>query len=571
MRKAAGQDQPCRALAVKVMKSDRSYFPGFLVVLLLGGWILYQATPISIREGEWTQRVVRNWREFGFFNLHGKMAYNVAGEGLPAHPLVYAGHRPVCLYPACLASWVFGGENCLAFHLLASLAVGLGTWYLLGSGSIGMLAALLVVFAPGYSRMTALLDPLDVPVLLGIPFLCGMRRLLGREKLSLGGLVLVAGLVAVCASLNWTAIMALGITTAFLAAVLPGKFRRVLVFALICAAAGGLVLVISLLSKKGPSTPSAAGPSGLVALFNNYLFGPGGYGGHPMNWVRAVMRIGSASAVSLLPLWVLFFILAWRSFRRRAKSVEAGLQPASEAASLARGCGNRTQDASSPAGWKPASTRGADWALLRPLWPLLMALLFVFGMRNYFAAHPWMAGPVLVCGIVFSLSLMLDCEGRVPEDGGQRRLGLWLAVAGAFLYGLVILFFLQANGAGEDALLRLVRTHTDRHDRIFLSPGDDPWMAKNAGRIADLTDRLILPLPSPGEQPPETSGPGQSFRLTTKASTNDSTRVASTSSNSSTPVVLMRKMVRWYQSHVVKREKGDQFDIEQALYLYKMP
>ena len=314
----------------------------------------------------------------GFFNLDGKLAYNVAGEGLPADVKVYSGHQPTSLYLAGLVTWLTGCTDGLAAHLVFTLIIGLGIWWLLGRGELGALAALLSVFSPGYLRFVALLDPVGIPILLAIPMLAWMRGPLGREKLGIGPAGLMAAVLALYAALNWSSVCGFAIFGAYLVATLPGKYRRLLFFMVGCGLAGGAVLAVSVLSKKGPSAASGASASGFATLFNNYLFGPGGYAGYPMNWPRAIVRLGANIVVSLMPLWGLFFVLAWRSFRRRT---------------------------------------GGGWAWLKPLWPVLVAWLFIFGLRNYFAAQPWMAGPVVVCGVAFSLRLMLDSEGaRQSQD-----------------------------------------------------------------------------------------------------------------------------------------------------------
>ena len=254
----------------KPMMTSRLQLVGFVLFLLLGSWCLYEDTPMSNR-GEWPHVVLRNWHEFGFFRLHGQLVYNIAGQGLPQSPQIYSGHRPFSLYPAYLVTWLSGSDNGLWFHLLLSLAIGVGVWQLLGRRPIGLLAALLIVFSPGYLRMTPLLDPLDVPVLLAIPFFCRVRELLSREKISIGAVGLAVGLAAIYALLNWTTLLAFAIVLAYLAAALPGRFHRVLLFGLICGVAGGAVLAVSLISKAGHS--AAAVSSGQMAQwYNHYLF-----------------------------------------------------------------------------------------------------------------------------------------------------------------------------------------------------------------------------------------------------------------------------------------------------------
>ena len=349
------------------MRLARAHFLAFVICLLLGSWALYETIPLSLRDGEWTHAALRNWREDGFFNLHGQLACNVSGEGLPADPVVYGGHRPASLYLAGFVTLATGCKDGLAAHLVFSSIIGLGIWHLLGGGALGAMVALLSVFSPGYLRFVSLLDPVGIPILLAIPLLSWMRGPLGQEKPGAAKLGLMAVVLALYAALNWSAVCGFAIVGVYLIAALPGRFRRLLLFFLVCGLAGGAVLAISVLSKK-PSGSGTAG-SGFAALYDNYLYGPGGYGGYAMNWPRATMRLGANIVVSLLPLLGLYLVVAWRSFRRQT---------------------------------------GASWAWLKPLWPTLVAVLFILGLRNYFAAQPWMSGPVMVCGLAFSLRLMLD-------------------------------------------------------------------------------------------------------------------------------------------------------------------
>lgn len=55
----------------------------------------------------WTHNVVRNWEEFGFFNLHGKLVTNPGGFEVATHPEIYPGHQPMSLYPAFICKKLF--------------------------------------------------------------------------------------------------------------------------------------------------------------------------------------------------------------------------------------------------------------------------------------------------------------------------------------------------------------------------------------------------------------------------------------------------------------------------------
>jgi hypothetical protein len=536
------------------MRSNRAglfLFILFILSLLLGSCLLYWEVPVGNRDGGWGHVALRNWREFGFFKLHGQLACNVAGAGLPEHPEVYPGHQPASLYLHALVGWLTGCKDGLASHLVFSLIVGFGIWRLLGGGVVAVAAALLSVFSPGYLRFVTLLDPVGIPILLAIPLLAWIRNVLGRDRISPASTLAITVALAVYASLNWSAVCGFAMVTVYLLAALPGRFKRLLLFMAGCGVAGGLVLAVSVLSKKAPSAASAGASAGFAGLLNNYLFGSGGYSGYPMNWSRAILRLGTVEVVSLLPLWILFLAVAWRSLPRSA---------------------------------------GADRARwFRAFGPLLVAQAFIFGMRNYFAAQPWMVGPVIITGLAFSLRLLRDCAGTqsirpdaaalsipdgllassaTPCGGRSSWLRLSFGIAAAFLYGLLILCFFRVSSSAEDSLLQVLRTHTARHDRIFVVPEADPDLAKTAPRIADFSDRLVLPVP-PGEAPSQAAGT-RIFQLTAKPLPGD-TWLARTDSSTSTPVAIMKNLVRWYQVHIVKRQSGDQMQLDPTLYLYHLP
>ena len=60
--------------------------------------------------------------------------------------------------------------------------------------------------------MIPTLDLFDIPVLFGIPFLFRVRELLNQEKMTPATLVILFGIVVFYTPLNWTTIVALGIT-----------------------------------------------------------------------------------------------------------------------------------------------------------------------------------------------------------------------------------------------------------------------------------------------------------------------------------------------------------------------
>src|SRR5262245_4609862 len=203
-------------------------------------------------------------------------------------------------------------------------------------------------------------------------------QLLKAPKITLGvGLALVAA-GALYTVLNWTTVFAIAITVVYLSVSVPSQWKRwLLVFSIIGACAVGVTLIsVSDKISSGDTVPLS---SRLQTLYNAYLFGPGGYGGYPMNWSKATVRLISPNVIGLLPLWAVY---VWR------------IQPSGrEGAAL-------------------------SW---RAFLPLIAAVFLFAGFRSAFAHHPWTAASILISGAVFSLALW----GRVnpPRASVELRTG----------------------------------------------------------------------------------------------------------------------------------------------------
>jgi len=494
--------------------------------------MLFYLTPLTVRRGDWVHSVLMNWHDFGFFNLKGQLVHNAGGSGLPEHPDVYSGHRAYSLYPAYFVDWIFNDcDSGLAFFLVFSAILGLSIWLLLGGGIMGAITAALIVYSASYLRMIPALDPLNLPVLFGIPFLFRVRELLNRERLTMATLAILFGIMVFYMPMNWTTIVALGITIIYLAVARPVNLKRVWGFALFSALGGAMVLAISLASRMGGK--SETGATGHFTIFyNHYLIGPGGYDDNGMNWVRAAARLTVANFVALLPLWMVFLWKIWR-----IAQVE-----------------------------KTISQK-----LLICLSPLLAAIFFIAVLRNYFAHHPWMAGPVLIYGIVFSLRLLLDRQPEAPITAGDRRFWIMTAVpiSVGFIYAIVVLAWLGANAVEMDSVLRLTDKHTPRTGIIFYSPSD-PGIAQSAGSFHSLIDRQVVPLTSSNSIPQEFLGStGERFYLSSHVLSDNPNLLAQTEIEKKPGIIT--STLNWYRTHIAKRPPGGRIDMSGSLYLYRMP
>src|SRR6266508_4090490 len=141
------------------------------IIILAGSTVIYRTFPEATKDGVWTHNVLRNWEDYGVFNLRGQLVCNPGGRDVVEEPKIYSGHRAGCLYPSYLVGHFSGGagQSGLAFHLALTAAATAAIWLILGTSRFALLAASAVAFSPGYLRHTTLLDPIAIPVMLALP------------------------------------------------------------------------------------------------------------------------------------------------------------------------------------------------------------------------------------------------------------------------------------------------------------------------------------------------------------------------------------------------------------------
>ena len=503
-----------------------------ILLLLVGSVLLFCLVPESSRSGGWTNNVLRNWEDFGFAKLQGKLVSNPGGFEVFDRPQIYAGHRAYCLYPSYVIGHIFGGAGSvlLPFYLLLAVLVGISVTRLLGGNSFAALTACLVVFSPGYIRAAVGLDPLGAVVLLGFPALVLFIRLLGTKTptwTSAAGLVFAT---TVFAALNWTSIFVFAAFFAWLLIHPAFSFRRIAGFAGLVIILVGSVGAISVMDKaQGAAATPTAGS--MQHYFNSYLFGQIGYDGAPMNWTRACVRLISANIVGLLPVLIVFLFVAFRSIRKHGR---------------------------------PA---------LLYLLPLGVTLLSILGMRNYFAHHPWMAATVLLIGLVLSMQLMLGTDPIASGPGtAPIEIPLSFAMAvlmGGLVYGSAVTLVSRASARDYDALITIVRQHTARTDPINIMPQNDPWLVENSARLASLFDRRLV-LSNAQLFESQTSRPATPEYLLTLSRLDERfTLVAQTGNSESGLQETMNAMLHWYRTTIAQRRQGDRLEVSATYYLYK--
>src|SRR5687768_11918922 len=81
----------------------------FCALLLAGNSVLLWLVDRNVNV-DWPANAIRNWQDYGFFNLGGRLVVNPGGVGLPENPSIYPGHSPNSLYPKFAIEAVLGRE-----------------------------------------------------------------------------------------------------------------------------------------------------------------------------------------------------------------------------------------------------------------------------------------------------------------------------------------------------------------------------------------------------------------------------------------------------------------------------
>ncbi len=507
------------------MPSSRRNHILLLIAILAGAMLQMQLMDDGLGSS-WPHNVVRNWQQFGFFNLRGQLITNPGGHDIQTAPEVYRGMSPLCLWPPYLAGQLFAwtGLGSLAFHFILALAVFWAIWEMLGRDRFAFLAAAAAILCPGYGRWQKLLDPNAISVLLGLPYAAVVLSLLKKPRL---GAAAVAGLFAltlVFISLNWTTAWVLG-PLALLLMALPQVNRRSLYLFVGLAGAGSVLFVGgSALNKAGGGS---AGPGHLTDFLRCYLWGDIGYGAG-LTSARAFLLLAFTNGVGLLTLWLL-----------AGTTLVMNL----------RGTGRR--------GW------------LAPA-PLLMAGFNLVVMRNYFGHHPWMAAPVLLAGLIFSLGLLRGLlaahtpPATFKSPAPRQDLALSLYCLVCLVFGLAVLLFFRSNETNQLSLLHLIREHTARSDAIVIIRQTDPQLAQIADRFDEILDRQVV-LVKDFASVSELGGHPVILSGTTQGNLQPYAQSAAAGDGSA---AFFQRVAAWFNRAIAHRKPGDRLELADHYFLY---
>lgn len=470
----------------------------------------------------WTQDVIRNWEQFGFFNLQGKLVVNPGGFEAATQPEIYAGHRPASLYLASLCHRLFGGSDCgfLFYYALMSGVVLLSIWQLLGRTERAFWLAAMGVLTPGFVRWQTTLDPNLAAVLFGFPFCAAVLVILRQPGLKATYWAGLFALILIYSSVNWTTIFIHGMLFVTLLVLPRVSWRHLFIYAGLTAALAGLVLLASLASKIKPASGSG---SGMVNMLQAYGWGNAGYGLN-ISTSTDCLRLLATNLIGLLP--VLLF-LGWQWWRCRRP--------------LAGG-----------------------WIFLLPAF---VPMVEVLGMRNYFGHHPWMSVHFILLGLILAIVVWKDRGGAAAAGEIQSRPAWALGgLAATFAYSVIVLAAGQVHNERELGLEALIQEHTSRDAVIVISHGTDPALADMESRLPEMFDRHVVVVPDTSAS--SLAGvPGKRMFLTASNPLPAKIIGQTDSDHGGSPV--LKKMLGWYSRHIAHRRAGDKLELGEKYFLYQ--
>jgi len=494
-------------------------------VMALAGGILFFAQSEQARNGGWAHSVLRNWGEYGFFNLEGRMITNPGGYDVLGDPQYYTGHRPHVLRAAYFIGCLTGnpGYEGWLFQALLSALVGWAIWKGLGQSLAAFLVAFCTVVSPGFIRHSLILDTLAIPVLLGIPFLVLASLLLRKEQLRPIDWICILVLCVIYVAINWTTAIALVVIFAYFVSSTNYKLGRITALFATAGASATIVLAISVFDKRSGDASVA---QALTALYNNYLFGSGGYGNIPMDWSIAMRRISVANIMALAPL-----ICA------------SGLVVSAKS-------------------WR---TKFSVMALL----PLVASLACVGLFRNYFATHPWMAAPVVIIGCIATLLSWYDrSEIKSGSSLATTKAFVVLISLLSFTYSLLLTQLYHFYSSGVADIKSMVRSNTGRADIILCDESvlEDgmvlEWLESGCDRKFVLSDGKLGATAHRAD--------AQLFLLTTNPDSAAGTLVADSKSPVSPIADFLDVPIQWYRAKIARRDAREVPKAPAVYYLLKL-
>jgi hypothetical protein len=473
--------------------------------------------------GHW-HNTLRNWKEFGIFELHGQLVTNPGGFEATTQPEIHKGMSPISLYPAYAVTKLLGwtGLGTLSFHILLALFVIWATWKLLRQDNFAFVVAAVTVLSPAYFYwQKMILDPNIMPLLLSLPYITVIVAILKTPKLSYTRLAGLFALTLCFTSINWTTAWVYG-PCALLLWFLPDIGRRkTILFVALAGISCGLLVVGSVASR------ASANGVGFVQFIQSYTWENVGYGLN-LTSGKALLRLTFVNGVALLPLLPLFGWTIWRQFR----------------------------------GWRHSCCC---------ISPVALALIEVVIMRNYFAHHPWLPSPLLLVSVILSLVLfhtdhVIGAGAAIPPatTRWQTPIAATTIILCAFVYGLGVLFFVRGNQTDILSLVSLIRHATQRSALVVVVQNVDPLTAQVAARFPDFLDRHVMVVRDLKDVPQ-----ADHVVILSAVPINVGLKLIAQSNNSESKWSSWQaKGISWFNNYIARRQSGDRLDVAVKYFLY---
>jgi hypothetical protein len=471
----------------------------------------------------WTHNVVRNWEQFGFLNLHGKLVFNPGGFQADTQPQIYAGHRPASLYAFWGIQTLFSGAKASYIYYALVAAVVLGSiWQLLGRNDQAFWLGAIAVISPGYLLWQPSIDPNLTAVIAGYPFCAAVIHLLQRDRLHPVRLVFLFGLILVYSAINWTTafIHAMLFATLLLLPSVPRK--NLIAYAVLAALSAVAVVAASLMAK---TSNGHGGHVGVAAIYQDYGWGNAGYG-LDLSTKTAFLRLLVVNTVGLLPVIIYLSLRLWRGRAHGQKRI------------------------------------GYLFML-----PLLVVVFELAGLRNYFGHHPWMSCNFVLLGMILAF-VVWSATREIPVASDKMRAKPFIrlaALTAVFVYAFVVLLFYHIHNGQELALVRLIRANTARPAVIFIARDADPGLANVVARLPELFDRRVVTLDNISNFK---EGLPNNFLLTAEKNYGYQLAARGDSSGGIEKLPLARQLLAWYSRYIAHRRAGDKMEFGDEYYLY---
>jgi hypothetical protein len=329
-------------------------------------------------------------------------------------------------------------------------------------------------------------------------------------------------------SLNWTTAWVLGPCALLLLGMPQINRRAVFLFIALAGVSSVLVVAGSVIAKVGGHHDAGTGAANISGFIRGYTWGNTGYG-TGLTTGKALLRLAFVNGIGLLPLLVIGGCMAMKCLRGRNRKIGFALSP------------------------------------------FALAVVEIGFMRNYFAHHPWMAAPVLLVGLIFSLVLLrLRIEDAAAMTGRETiQPGILFPAAISllvFIYGMAVMVFFRANETNELSLVKLVRQHTERSNCIVIVKNLDPETARMAPRFDAVLDRRVVVADDldhlPASQTPIVI-------LSTAPSSGGLNLLAQTSDGGTNSQSWLRKTTDWFNHSIARRRPGDRLELAGTYFLYE--